>query len=362
MSCRMPDAAQRIAVVGAGGFVGQELLRQFAAEGIRVTAVARGMPELVVDQDEHDVLSPSEATGGFDVVVNLAYPTAGAPYNYPDQNKAIIDAVNALLRDGGHLIHASSLAVFGLAVDRPVRVGPVARVRDEAYVEAKIEAEHALSLDSRRRRLSTDIVRFGNIWGRASGAWALPIVHRLVTGRPIGIEGGFGYSNTTDVANAAAYIRFLAGTAIGAAFDVRYHHLAEFSSIRWGEWVSPLADALGVTPVMAPDFVVERPDTLRGELRDGLSAFSLRRLGRDLSKDRLTGSWERSILRRFPADTRDSIKGKAVFARDERLGRPDQTFLQIMSASQEFVTSVKPDWTPPVDGNASLSGVLNWLA
>ena len=359
----MSDSALHIAVVGAAGFVGQELLRQFAAEEIRVTAVARGMPDLVVDNDDHDVLLPSEATGRFDVVVNLAYPTAGAPYNYPDQNKAIIDLVNALLRDGGHLVHASTLAVFGLALDRPVRVGPVARVRDEAYVEAKIEAEHSLTVDSRRRRLSTDIVRFGNIWGRASGAWAMPIVHRLVTGRPIGIESGFGFSNTTDVANAAAYIRFLATTpARGGASKVRYHHLAEFSGVRWGDWVTPLAEALGVLPVIAPDSVVERPDTLRGELREGFSDFNLRRLGRELSKDRLTGSWERSILRRFPADTRDNIKGKAEFAREERLRRPDQTFLQIMSASQEFVTSVEPDWTPPLDENGSLTGVLDWLA
>ena len=181
-----PDRS--IAILGAAGFVGRHLLDQLEAAGVRVTAVVRGFPELAVEGDYHAVLSPDEARAGgpYDVVINLAYPTAGSPFEQPILNAAILESVDELVADGGHVVHASTLAVFGTRLERPIRVAPVEAVRDRPYVESKIEAELALTDAQERRGLAVDIVRLGNIWGAASGTWALPIVQRLITGRPVG--------------------------------------------------------------------------------------------------------------------------------------------------------------------------------
>jgi nucleoside-diphosphate-sugar epimerase len=201
----------RIAVVGAAGFVGRVLLRQLDDRGISVTAVVRGAPELSVDSDYHAVLSEPATYAGpkFDIVVNLAYPAAVPGYEYPAYNREIARTVEQLIKEGGRLIQVSTLAVFGPALDRPIKAGPVGTVHDSAYIESKVNAELLFTKLQEEHRLLLDIVRLGNVWGYASGTWALPIVQKLITGRPIGIAGATGHSNVTDVVNVASYLVFL---------------------------------------------------------------------------------------------------------------------------------------------------------
>jgi nucleoside-diphosphate-sugar epimerase len=245
----MPSKNPSVAVVGAAGFVGRALLQQFEQIDLKSTAVVRGHPELSIDGDFHVAVShPNPFTdGGFDVVVNLAYPTSGKPYEHPDHNAAISRTVEGLIKHGGRLIQVSTLAVFGMALERSVSSGPVSEVRDSPYVESKITAERLFIELQARLGLSLDIVRLGNVWGYASGTWAVPVVQRLLTGRPVGIVGSAGYSNTTDVENVASYLGFLTQKAeLEQEIGVRYHHLAEFSYVRWNEWIAPLAEALDV--------------------------------------------------------------------------------------------------------------------
>ena len=77
-------ADQRLAVIGAAGYVGQELLRQLERAGIKATAVVRGAPELSVAGDFHDAVHVDDRRAQrFDVVINLAHPTSGLAYEYP---------------------------------------------------------------------------------------------------------------------------------------------------------------------------------------------------------------------------------------------------------------------------------------
>ena len=141
----MPDGNGRpsVAVVGAAGFVGRALLNALEAIDLRATAVVRGAPELAVQGSFHGLPQPLWASqADFDVVVNLAYPTSGRGFEHVEQNPQIANTVSHLARDGGRVIQVSTQAVFGLALDRPVILGPVAKTRDNGYVESKIEAEH----------------------------------------------------------------------------------------------------------------------------------------------------------------------------------------------------------------------------
>jgi nucleoside-diphosphate-sugar epimerase len=357
----MPDAARRsIAVVGAAGFVGRELLSQLEARGIQVTAVVRGLRELSVDGQFHQVLPPAELAGQtFEIVINLAYPTSGAPFEQPSLNAEIVKTVKGLVRPGGRLIQVSTASVFGMTLDRPIRVGPAPALRDMPYVESKIAGEHEFERDQATRGFLLDIVRLGNVWGAASGAWATPLVHRLVTGRPAGVAGVPGYSNATDVVNVASYLVFLLQSVTTPC--VRYHHLGEFSAVPWKEWLEPIAAALQVEPVWADTSVIDGPVTLRRELAAALSRFGPRSLYRDLAGERAVGSWTRAAIRRLPANARARLRSDLVFASEPEIDRLEQIILTILAGRQRFESSLVPGWTPTITKEQSLERVLSWL-
>jgi nucleoside-diphosphate-sugar epimerase len=351
-----------IAVVGAAGFVGQALLRQLHECGIMATAVVRGMPELFVDGDLHVACSPSEVAGdSFDIVVNLAYPTSGPGYEHPELNLEIARTVRGMVKQGGRLIQASTLAVFGLTLDRPVSVGPVSEAHDNVYVESKIAAERLFMRQQAECGLSLDIVRLGNIWGYASGTWAVPVVQRLITGGPVGIAGVVGHSNTTDVANVASYLVFLIQDGADD-IGVRYHHLAEFSGVSWNAWTDPIAAALGVEPVYADSSALDGPASGIQEVSEAFRMVKPRRLYQRLSEERIAGSWTRALVRHLPKPLKAYLKSSgAVVAAYPRYDRADHAFLAIMAGRQEFKSAVHPKWTPPLSKEQSLDSVLKWL-
>jgi nucleoside-diphosphate-sugar epimerase len=331
--------------------------------GLRATVITRGASSLAVNPAEHDICDAAQAgSRQFDVVLNLAYPNSGPPYSYPIQNQRIFKLVDSLLRNGSRLIHVSTQAVFGLALDRSVKAGHVAKVRDDAYVEAKIEAEHYFQRLATQKRASLDIVRLGNVWGRSSGAWALPIIQRLAAGRAVGIEGRPGYSNTTDVANAAAYLVHVVRNCGPQTSNARFHHVAEFASVPWKAWIHPLARKLDVDPVYAAPEQLEAHSGLRGEFRAAISPVMPRRMYQQLAGARTSGSWLRGMLRALPSAAFEKLKGEEKRrARYERLLTPEQGFLSVVAARQVFSPVVDPNWTPPLTQEMSLNRVLKWL-
>jgi len=344
---------ESVAVVGATGFVGRELLKRLQADGVPASAVVRGAPELVAGNGFHAVHPPEADGRRFHTVVNLAYPTNDPSFTYPAQNEAILRAVDGLLQDGGHLIHVSTQAVFGAVLDHPVVLGPVRRRRDDPYVEAKIEAEVHFCDRQSNRGWSVDIVRLGNVWGRGSGSWGVPLVQRLLTGRPVGIHGREGFSNTTDIANTASYLSHLIRRDDRTP-GVRYHHLAEFSSVPWSEWVAATADAMGVSPVYAQPESLSPPRLL--------DAVSVRGVYRTLAEGRVSGSWVRSGLRLLPDDLRTRLKATGgAAAQAAPMEHTERMYVAIMATAQEFASVVDDDWDPVVTREESLSRYLSWV-
>lgn len=356
------DDKPDVAVVGAAGFVGRELLRRLETLGIKVAAVVRGSPELSVDGDFHVAFSqPNLSEHRFKVVINLAYPAGGPRHEHADLTTAIADTVGALVRDGGRVIQVSTLAVFGGTLDRPVIAGPVSEVRDVTYVESKIAAENLFAKQQAERRLSLDIVRLGNVWGYASGAWALPVVQRLLTGRPVGVRGAPGYSNTTDVANVADYLAFLV-QADDDSVGIRYHHLAEFSNVKWIDWVDPIAEAMQVSPVYIDSSLIVSPTSGFQEVTEVLTPMQPRRVYRQLADGRVTGSWTRTLVRRLPATVRSRLQSSdLVRAVDPEPDPTEQDFMAILAGQREFASVVNPGWSPLLAKEQSLERVLQWL-
>lgn len=357
-------SANNVAIVGGAGFVGRQLLKHLEAIGISATVYVRGVPELSVDGNFHKVIKeiPTSEASRFDTVINLAYPNSGPAFSYRQQNRNIFSTVDALLKKGGRLIHISTLAVFGMALDRPVKLGPVSRIRDNPYVEAKIEAEQYFERRAAAGDLRLDIVRLGNVWGYASGSWALPIVQRLLTGQPLGIRGAAGFSNCTDVANVASYIAFLLDTpeAGGKSNNsARYHHLAEFYHVPWNRWIDAIAEKMQVSPVYAEPSSLQAPVGFRQELDLVTAACRPRAIYRKLAGERIAGSWARSLLNALPRKLFVKLKGiELVMASAPPIDRGEQTFLAIMAAKQPFELKVLPGWHPPLMNY----GHVNWSA
>jgi nucleoside-diphosphate-sugar epimerase len=353
------DEWPSVAVIGAAGFVGRELLSVLGENGVRAVAVVRGNPEMAADTDFHVVCSDvaEMPARSFDRVINLAYPTSGSASDYPGQTEALFRTVDGLLRDGGHLTHVSSLAVFGAALDRPVTVGPVRAFRAGPYIEAKIAAEHEAARVQAARGLHVDVVRLGNVVGPASATWAVPLVQRLLTGRPVQVAGSHGYSNATDVANVASYLAFL-DRANGAGPSVRYHHLAELSATPWKEWIDAIAGALGVEAREADRSSLQ----MDSPVRTALVSFKPSEVYQALASSPAGGSWTRSLLRRLPARVLSRLKGvEPAYAPEPRLDPDDRLFLAIMAVQHDFEPVLLPGWKPPVAKEASIERLLGWL-
>ena len=360
----MPSSTSTsIAVVGAAGFLGRELLRQFEAAEIKVTAVIRGFADLSVEGDFHRATSAADLAGErFDLVINLAYPTSGALFEQAAATDAIIETVDGLLTNGGRLLHVSTQAVFGITLNRPVVLGPAPAIRDMAYVESKITAEHRFAEIQKERDLSCDIVRLGNLWGPASGAWVLPTVRNLLTGRPAAVRDVPGYSNTTEVGNVASYLLFLVREA-SQDRGVRFHHLAEFSAVRWQEWVDPIAEALGVDPVYAEESWLDAPSSAKDEVGLALAPVRVRTFYSKLAGERVAGSMLRSLIRKLPPRVQEPLRNEGlIFAPTPELDRIQQIILENMAGHQEFRTVVDDRWTPPISQGESLQRILDWLA
>jgi nucleoside-diphosphate-sugar epimerase len=351
-----------IAVLGAAGFLGAELMRQLEQAGIRAAALVRGPAELAVEGDFHLAISSDggEEIPRFETVVNLAYPTSGLPFTWPFRDAEIAATVERLVEPGGRLIHASSLAVFGYALDRAPRPAAVVPVRDLPYVESKISAEVYCGELRRRASLSLDVVRLGNIWGPGSGAWTVSVVQRLLTGRPVAVSGAPGFSNVTDVANAASYfVHLLRSEATPAG--TRYHHLAELADVTWPQWAGVLADVLGVEPVLAPAGSSERPDAPKAELRQALAPFGARKLYRGLADQRVLGSYVRGIIRKLPPGVRAKLRPDLVFAAPSQLRVDEVEFLTIVAGTRKFQSVLDPAWRPPLGAEDSKDRAARWL-
>ncbi len=194
----VPDKPRRIAILGAGGFVGSHLVPHLAARadtqaaGTEILAVDRNLDKLAgrlpgVRRIEADIGEPGlldDITGDADVVVSLTAICNPALYNTRPLD--VIDAsftdlvplVKLCAERQRWLIHFSTCEVYGRsaldAAGRPMRamvedetalfLGPVARER-WTYAAAKQLLERVIWAHGRHGGLPFTIVRPFNVIG-----------------------------------------------------------------------------------------------------------------------------------------------------------------------------------------------------
>ncbi len=356
-------------VVGATSYVGGFVLQELLASGYDVIAVTR-RPDLAQvllgDQAARTRIVASdravrEAGTEARVVMNLAYVKTVAPQHARAENRRLVELVDGLATATRcpHVIHASTLAVFGVPLRARPRPVAVPRRRDDLYVDLKSQAEAWLRDLAQRSGYQLSIVRLGNVIGPGSPTWVAALAQRLLEGKPLGWAGRYGPSNATYAANIGHYFRHLAERpADGLARFGRYHHLSEFAAHSWDDVVTALERAVGIARVSAA------PDRAERASRPARLVAALRRVyaGR-------AGSYARVALHRLPGWLGvDGLLARAKATRDlgatvrrAPLAAGDAALCDFLAGDVGAPAHVLPDWTPAVPFAAALEEIRRWL-
>jgi nucleoside-diphosphate-sugar epimerase len=238
----------RVAIVGAGGFVGARLL-EMAVLGGRTDivpvvrsfkSVARvahlGMQHRVADASRQDSLAP--ALAGCEAVVNL---TSGDPADILPTTQSIYSA--AVAAGARLLVHLSSATVYG-QVERPDLPEDAPPLADHwmPYAREKGRAETFLRSRMTEGRLAIVVLRPGLIWGPGS-PWILRPVSELVSGTAYLAGDGAGICNLVYVDNL---VRSIDAVVAHPAPAAGFYNVADDGTTTWRQYYSALAAGLGI--------------------------------------------------------------------------------------------------------------------
>lgn len=352
---------KKIAIIGAAGFVGIELVCQMEdLKNFDLYAITQDNGSFLLSKKNITVLNSEGAIslGPFDVVVNLAYPTTSLLHLFPQANAEIISVVEKVTGPSTRIIHVSTQAVFGFGMDKKIQLNRVKNRRDHAYIEAKIEMEN-LILDKFPQN-SVTIVRLGNVWGAGSAGWTGSIIQRLLFGQYVGVEGRDGYANITDVRNVAAYLRYL--VCLERLDGVNFYHLAEFSSLKWLYLINLMAKELNVKPVLS-DLAGRDSKSLLEDISNAIKIPKIGETYRKLVWGRFSGSYLRAIVRKLGTKRFMNIKKgeKRALPISSHLNNSDSLFLSVVTSNVEFVMTVHPGFEPVIDFEKSWDLVKQWM-
>lgn len=237
---------KRILVLGGSGYVGARLcamLRQ-TRWATPVSASSRhpgdGMDSLRVDT--RDPAALTLALHGIDAVVNCV---AGNAQAISQGAQVLAKACTAA--GCGHIVHLSSMSVYGAAEGRVTEEAPL----DPGlgwYGKAKCEAEGHI-VGFAQSGGTAVILRPGCVWGPGSQLWVGRIARLLVAGRlgDLG-EAGDGWSNLVHADDVCAAV-VAALRASRPSGQLLTYNLAAPDSPRWNDYFVDLALAIGAIPV-----------------------------------------------------------------------------------------------------------------
>jgi len=274
----------KVAVLGAGGFVGSRAVELFHLTGaFDVRPVVRRPGSMAraarfrLDcrlADALDSKQLEEAFSGCDAVLHLA---TGDP-------RVIVGSVRpvheAAARAGvRRIVYMSSASVHGQSPDPgTVEEAPLHRRHAIAYNNAKVEAERRWERLRQGRGPEIVVLRPAIVFGPRS-RWVASCAEDLIAGRAYLVDDGRGVCNTVYVDNLLHAAR-LALTVPNAAGQTLF--VGDRERMTWREFYEPIATALGIDPATivnldpVPDFTPAVRDRLLALKSTGPVQFGLR--------------------------------------------------------------------------------------
>lgn len=239
---------KRIAVLGAGGFVGTRLVEFAALTGaaevipvIRSLKSAASLSRFGRNWVLANANSPGElgsAIANCDAVVNC---TVGELNRLAATTTGIWESCAAM--NVPRLVHISSAEVFGRAEEPDMHDDspPVARHWMQ-YARAKAAAEQALRPRLGDKRLCCIVLRPGLVWGPRS-PWVEKPASQLLASTAFLLGGGRGICNLLYVDNL---IFSILGVVESREAPSGFYNVADDELIRWCDYYAALARELKV--------------------------------------------------------------------------------------------------------------------
>jgi nucleoside-diphosphate-sugar epimerase len=348
------------AIIGASGFVGQFLVDEFNEAGIKPATISRTSGDFMLmgkNVNNYNIADPALNDIKFDVIINLAYPTGDKLFKVKQNNEEIVDLIEKISTPSSKIIHVSTIAVFGFNLSQPVKNEKVKFRRDWPYVESKIHFENIL-LD-RFKNHEVHIVRFGNVWGPKSKAWTVPVMNNVLYNQPTAIRSMDGYSNTTDVNNAANYLFFL--SKLERDRNIYFHHLAEFYDVRWSHWLNMFSELFQTNVVyFDSEPFLGQSHSLFEDVKNAMSKTSAKEIMTDLYKSRMGGSYLRSLISKLPQSALIKLERKNTVL-IPKVKVDSFTFFTIMSCQVPFENITFKEWTPKINMDQSWNEIEKWI-
>jgi len=258
-----------VAVTGSTGFLGSALVRNLAAQGFDIVALARAsadrrpLSDLNITWVEGDVTEPDSLSGfaeGADWLVHAAgmLGQAGVPEHV--YQRLHVDGTRNVLKVAGHcqrILLVSSPGVLG-----PIKEGPAADEKralapSNPYERSKADAEK-VALAFAREGLPIIIGRPEFVYGPGD-RHVLGLFRAVQQGRFFYVSGGTNSCHPTFIDDAVDGL--LRGLGDGSPGEI--YHIAGPRPVTFRELAETMARALGVA---APRYSLPRPVALAGAL------------------------------------------------------------------------------------------------
>ena len=279
----MTWSSKRVAVTGAGGFIGSHLVEALVAEGADITAIVRynsrgddGNLRFLSEKvrrglrveriDLTDLEATRQALRGAEIVFNLA-AFVGIPYSYANPHDTVMNNVQATVnvlavaRENGveRLVQTSTSEVYGSA--RQVPIPETHPLQPQSpYSASKIATDHIALSYHYAFHLPVTIVRPFNTFGPRQSARA--VIPTIITQALAGSEIKLGTTTTTrDFTYVADTVRgfMLAGASPAAVGEVVNLGTGRETSI--ADTVKLIVGTLGSKARVVQDAERLRPET-----------------------------------------------------------------------------------------------------